>query len=107
MERKKPSRPEQYRVIISSETDARKEPAAFNIKHRTAVIAAAGVLLVVVISAGLTVMSIFQASYYSQRIEMLKTQVDVQSSILDMYSNEIESMQTGLNDCQAEVSLTE
>jgi hypothetical protein len=97
MERKKPGRPELYSVIISSETDARKKPAAFNVRHRTIVIAAVGVLLVVAISAGLTVMSIFQASDYSERIEALRTQVDIQSSIIDMYSDNIEGLKTGMS----------
>ncbi len=105
MERKKPGRAEQYRVIISSETDARKRPASFNIKQKTAIIAAAAVLLVVVISAGLTVMSILQASYYSERIQVLKTQVDMQSSVIDMYTGEIESMQTKLSGVSTEASL--
>lgn len=105
MERKRPGKPEQYNVIISSETDARKRPAAFKVKQRTLVAAVIGLILVVAISAGLTVMSIFQASEYYRKVQTLKNQADMHSSILDAYSGEIDALRAGIKVMEAESGL--
>lgn len=96
MKRRKPGRQEQYCVVISSESDIRKQPAVFSIKRRFAVIAAAGAAIVFAASATLTVMSVIQSARYSNRVEALETQVDMQSAILDAYSGEIDALEQEL-----------
>lgn len=101
MKRRKPGRQELYSVVISSETDIRKKPAVFNLKQRTIVIGAAGIFGLFVVSVVLTVMSVLRSSHYSLKVETLKTQVDMQYSILDAYSGEIGALEEEIGAAKA------
>jgi cell division septal protein FtsQ len=96
---------EHYSVIIASETDARKKTLGFVIKRRTVRLLAAAGILVVAAFAVLITLSVFQASYFSAKADELKSKVLIQSSLLDTYSDEIDSLGSELEGWQQKLPM--
>lgn len=89
---------EHYSVVIASETDARKRTYGFDISRRALIAASAAAVLVVAAFAGMTLFSVIDASYYSAKANELKGRVLTQSSKLDTYAGEINTLSSELND---------
>ncbi len=98
MIKKKKAKKEQYSVIFTSETDARKKSACFNVKRRTIVAAAAVVISLVLGCAAVVAVSIYQVSLNFTRAQNLKHEINDQAQTIDSYESELEFLQDVLED---------
>ncbi len=96
MNNKKPL--ENFQVIITSGTDARKKPVCFNIRKRTLVIIIAVFFLSIAASLIISATAFMQISDSRKQIQDLTQKMENQSKLLDEYAGETASLQKSLQD---------
>ncbi len=74
MKKRRENIKEQYSIIITSQTDARKKTLAISITRRTLIVLLYTAIITIVVSIGVTAFSSYKVSDYSKRITDLEKQ---------------------------------
>jgi cell division protein FtsL len=98
IKRKKKAKKEQYSVIFTSETDARKKSASFTVKRRTIVAAMAVIISLVLGCVAVVAVSIYHVSLNLTRTQGLKYEIDDQAKAMSSYESELDFLQDALGD---------
>ncbi len=93
IKRKKKARKEQYSVIFTSETDARKKSASFTVKRRTIVAAVAVLIIMVLGCTAVVAVSIYHVSLNLSKTQDLKYEIEDQAKAISSYEGELDFFQ--------------
>ncbi len=86
--KRKQLKKERLCIVVSSQTDARKEPKVINITRRSLIALICAAVAVIGACTGFAIVSVLKSEHYTDRLNILMRQAEEQKTFSSLYIEE-------------------